>query len=806
MRRSVLFFALYTFAIVAVFFVRPFILKTDILDVAPTVREDAEVTEALDRLTRAYTNRLNILFGASELSNAKNAGVFFKDSLILSCVQSLERKERQSFFKREQSTHYQELAGNGVPPPSYQVDPDWMQLGMTDQPFKVQFLISEQENDYLGLLSAFNHRLLSDNTARLLETGDCETIRNNALAMLFSPVAINLLPLEHDPFLLASDFMMNLGITKSSFFPNQGVLTVNQDGVSYAYMTIELDNSSASYLKHVFHEIEKAKALTLEYFPDVSINISGVPTHSARAIAKSIAETNLIAWASVILLVLISYAVFRSAKSFFYALCTVGVGIVLAFMLTSVIFGEIHVLVLVFGASLIGLCLDYHIHYFAERGISDQPWSSIGRAVSICLITSLAGFGVMMLSGVPILLQIAVFASIGLTNAYFIIRFLYPVFLPKTNVRAISPIVNRLEKRLAEAVRAVFRKHSAIKIAILVLFSLAGILQLRSGDDLKSLYKPEKDLIESEALFARVSGTSSAPVMVVIQGTHEQDVLEKEELFRNLLHDINHRAASQAIPSHRRQNRNFALTEDLYNNELDTLLSKMDTPQGIKKRMFDHLIAQKDRHLEISEIPDSLKFLLSEKNSVILVENATNKTELANLAREGGAHFSDRIQEISQLLNDLRERATIILLLVFAAVFSAIAIAYKSIREAFSMLIPAFLSVLLTLGILGFAGEQITLFNILALFLVICLGADYVIFRVEGRDTTSHTGTAIALSCLTTTVAFGALGFTSFAVTRALGITLGLGIAIAYLLSPLATLSLKRDQLLVRLDKNTLNR
>ena len=50
---------------------------------------------------------------------------------IQSSVQQVERKERQSFFKREQSTHYQKLAGSGDPPPSYQVDPVWMQLGIT---------------------------------------------------------------------------------------------------------------------------------------------------------------------------------------------------------------------------------------------------------------------------------------------------------------------------------------------------------------------------------------------------------------------------------------------------------------------------------------------------------------------------------------------------------------------------------------------------------------------------------------------------------------------------------------------------
>jgi hypothetical protein len=33
---------------------------------------------------------------------------------ITSCVQNVERKERQSFSKREQSPHFQKLAGGGA--------------------------------------------------------------------------------------------------------------------------------------------------------------------------------------------------------------------------------------------------------------------------------------------------------------------------------------------------------------------------------------------------------------------------------------------------------------------------------------------------------------------------------------------------------------------------------------------------------------------------------------------------------------------------------------------------------------------
>jgi predicted exporter len=123
-------------------------------------------------------------------------------------------------------------------------------------------------------------------------------------------------------------------------------------------------------------------------------------------------------------------------------------------------------------------------------------------------------------------------------------------------------------------------------------------------------------------------------------------------------------------------------------------------------------------------------------------------------------------------------------------VFCAIAAVYRSPARAFAIVAPSLLAVLLTLGVLGFAGARVSLFHVLALLLVVYLGADYAVFRAEGQRRGGHTGAAVALSCLTSAVSFGALGLTSFAVTKALGVTLCLGLTLSYLLSPLATAKL----------------
>jgi predicted exporter len=744
MNKAVLSFALYALAAAGAFLYRPPVIKTDIMDIAPIAQEDSDVAETLSRLFKAYTNRVNVRFGAEDLKDAVGAGVLFMDA----------------------------LAG---------------------QPLKVNFLLDKDEAEALATLSGHSHRLLSDAAAELLEAGKYREVRDNALAMLYSPASVGLLPLAQDPFFLFTDFVMNMGLTESNFFPRQGVLSASRDGVSYAYMSLELGGFSPAYLLPVAKEIGRAESETARRFRGVSINVSGVPLHSARAISESAAETNLIAGASMLLVFLISYAIFGSGRCFLFALLTIGVSIALAFMLTSLAFGEIHILVPVFGASLIGVCIDYHIHYFAERGLLEDPWPNIAKPLGICLATTVAGFAVMAFSGVPILLQMAVFAIFGLLNTYAIIRFLYPNFLKNAKIRAIPPWAVQAEGCLRKAVTAAFRKHFFFKVALILVVSAAGVSRIEFGDDLKNLYKPEKDLLAKEAFFAEISGIASMPVMLVVKGGSEQEVLEKEEALRRALGDFSYRAITQAVPSLAKQERNYALVQALYENELDAYLATIGNPPGMKARIMAGLLSQKDIALTPDEAPKALKPLHGEGSSVIVIENPGDKAKLSRIAREGGARYSDRFQEISLALKMLRERATWFLLITCALVFCAIAAAYRSFAKAFAIVAPSLLAVLIALGALGFVGARVSLFHVLALLLVVYLGADYAVFRAEGQRRGGHSGAAVALSCLTSVVSFGALGLTSFAVTKALGATLCLGLTISYLLSPLATAPLWKE-------------
>ena len=99
---------------------------------------------------------------------------------------------------------------------------------------------------------------------------------------------------------------------------------------------------------------------------------------------------------------------------------------------------------------------------------------------------------------------------------------------------------------------------------------------------------------------------------------------------------------------------------------------------------------------------------------------------------------------------------------------------------------PPVIAAVASLSMLGFLGESISLFNIMALLLVLGIGVDYSLFFRETGTESPATLLAIALSSLTTLLAFGLLALSATTAIHAFGLTILVGILVAFFLSPMA--------------------
>ena len=142
-----------------------------------------------------------------------------------------------------------------------------------------------------------------------------------------------------------------------------------------------------------------------------------------------------------------------------------------------------------------------------------------------------------------------------------------------------------------------------------------------------------------------------------------------------------------------------------------------------------------------------------------------------------------RIISVSESLTQQIEKYSLktyrLLAICAICLLALLTVFYK--KRAIIYLMPSMLAILLSICILTWVGQPITFFHMLSFFIVIGLGLDYTIFNINTN--TNEEMRPILFSFLTSFIGFGLLTFTSFLLIKSMGITLGLGLGLSYLIS-----------------------
>ena len=110
---------------------------------------------------------------------------------------------------------------------------------------------------------------------------------------------------------------------------------------------------------------------------------------------------------------------FRSLRPILLVAASLLVGCAAALSVTAMVFGKVHLLTLIFGASLVGVAEDYGIHWFASRQgrPASQRWSLLRHLLPglwLALLTSALAYLALGLAPFPGLRQMALFSVTGL--------------------------------------------------------------------------------------------------------------------------------------------------------------------------------------------------------------------------------------------------------------------------------------------------------------------------------------------------------------------------------------------------------
>jgi len=555
----------------------------------------------------------------------------------------------------------------------------------------------------------------------------------------------------------------------------------------------------------------------------LTLEQSGVARFALAAERSMKADIGRISTVSLIGLLVLFAVMFRSPRLIVLSLVPLVAGFLAALASCLLVFGAVHGLTLAFGATLIGVCIDYSVHLFNHHLLDPSavaPEASARRIAPglwLGALTTVAGFAGLAWTSFPGLREVAVFASVGVLAAVVATRYWLPALMPR---RARAGAIQRAMAAGLQRMMTGLARRRALLVGLPVaalLVAVIGATRIRWIDDVKLLTTTDPAMLaEDEGVRGRVARMDSGRFVVALGSGPDLAAAEEAALAVNdgvYAQLAAARAAGELaefrslhtfVRSAATQRRSLAALQD---PALPARLDAAFTAEGFRPGSFAAFFSDMSQvpgplrlaDLQGSPLADLVRSFRVELQGpeptvavLSLVRGVQDGEALrARLAAAPGSHYFDQAAAMATAYGRYRERTLELALFGLAGVFGLVLLRYRSPVLALSAFAPAVLAAGATLGGLALAGVDIGLLHVVALLLVLSMGVDYGVFLAESRadpDGLSATLLSVLVACLSTVLAFGLLGMSASPALQAIGVTVGLGVLLSLVLAPAALL------------------
>lgn len=652
---------------------------------------------------------------------------------------------------------------------------------------------------FLGFYRPWRDHLLTAAQRARLQQASVPALVQASLVQLHRPgMGVRLQDFAADPLGLWGEWLAaRAGQSKAR--PRDGELWVGAGGLHWLVLRYEITGSPFAMSGDAVYgpALQQALDAARRDVPGVRMLAAGLPLHAEAAAVQASREVGTIGWGSLAAVLLLAWLAFRGLTPILLVALSLVIGVAAALSVTAWWFGEVHLLTLVFGASLVGVAEDYGIHYFAARQTRPeaQPLDLMRvllPGLVLALATSVLAYLALGLAPFPGLRQIAVFSAAGLTAAFLTAVCWFPL-LDRGKVRH-SAFARRIAGSLTRWPRLVPSRGILVGLGTLTVLALAGVARLEPVDDIRHWQSSPADLLRAQADVGRLLGVPSVAQFYLVRGDSPQQLLEREEALKTRLDALvgrgvlaGYAAVSDWLPSVRRQLADAALVAQVESQVLagvnaalgETLVRPLPKAGAVEPDAWlQHGASAAARGLWLGESAGQWR-------SVVLLHGVDRPDLLPQLAAAArdheGVRWVNKSGDVVSLLGRYRWAMAGLLLVAHALVFSALWWRYRV--QAWRAWAPTAGATLLALGCLGWMGEPFQLSTVLALLLLLGIGVDYGIFLLE-HDGEGAAWLAVVLGAASTWLAFGLLALSATPALHAFGLTLMLGIACVWVMSP----------------------
>lgn len=484
----------------------------------------------------------------------------------------------------------------------------------------------------------------------------------------------------------------------------------------------------------------------------------------------------------------------------------------------SLAFGQVHGLTLAFGTTLIGEAVDYSIYLFMQRAgghAMDRFW----RTIRLGVLTSVAGFVVLVFSSFPGLAQLGVYSTCGLLVAVGVTRHVVHELTP--NSVKVSNMA-RLGRWIDNGTRWARRYVRHLPMVLLV--ACMGYVATRDAVWNDQLSGVNPTLREEQLIDAKLRSDLGAPDLRYVASFHaanEQAALEMAErigeVFKRMVDEGalgGYNSPATVLPSLEAQKRRqTALPETVALADALNSALRGVALQPSKLAAFVADVAAAREHMPLTRqdlsgtsaamLYDSLMIPRSDGVLVLMPLRPVDTSQQQGAIDTGAVTRAltqagiptvsaiDILEETRGIFVHYLKEALLMTGLGALAVVLLLLASLRSLSRTWRVCLPLASAVLVVTALLLMFGQRLTILHLVGLLLVVAVGSNYALFYESGvlterPDARQQTYVSLLIANLTTVAGFGLLALSKVPVLVAVGLTVAPGAFLALVFSAMA--------------------
>ena len=540
-------------------------------------------------------------------------------------------------------------------------------------------------------------------------------------------------------------------------------------------------------------------------FPSVNASYFGGVAVAAGNAAQLRADSILTLGITSLFLVLFISWYFKKKRAPLLILMPVILGALFSLCIMYWIKGTISVIALAAGSIVLGIAINYSLHvynHFRHRRDMRAVLEDLTFPLTIGGLTTIGGFFCLQFVQSEILKDLGLFAAFCLIGASLGSLIFLPQLIPPSDANISAKTHGGRDSWILWLANYHPEKNKWLVGLIFILTIVFSFFVNRVGFDQDMMhmnYMPEK-LKTAESTLNKINDYSLRSVYIITEGNNLESALKKQQFVNTKIKALQqnklikkssgifHLLISDSLQGERIKYWNNYWTikrkSELLNN-----LENAGKPLGFRESAFQpfnqmlNAVYQPLDQVETNALRNGFanEYIIEKPGHVELISLVKAEPEYKKLIYQDFSSVSDvtvidRQYMTAKLLDVVTADFNQIGWMVSLLVFGVLLLTYGRIELSLVSFIPMVIAFIWILGIMGLAGLQFNIVNIILSALIFGLGDDYSLFIMDGllqeyktgRKNLSSYKSSIVLSAITTLAGLGVLVFAKHPALRSL--------------------------------------